>query len=152
MAEAQASSTARGAEKRLNSKRAPAAPYFWKQKTLEELNSAEWESLCDGCGRCFLVKLEDAESGAVCFTDIGCKLLDPLSCRCTDYARRQKKVHDCIRLSPAKVRAMTWLPPTCAYRLVAEGRDLPWWHPLISGTRASVHEAGISVRNRVTLR
>src|SRR5215813_8347609 len=125
---------------------------FWRRKTLEELNPAEWESLCDGCGRCCLVKLEDADSGAVYFTDIGCKLFDPSNCRCTYYARRQKKVHDCIRLTPAKVRTLSWLPPSCAYRLVAEGRDLPWWHPLISGTRASVHEAGVSVRNRVSLR
>ncbi len=134
------------------SKRAALAPDFWKHKTLEELNPAEWESLCDGCGRCCLVKLEDADSGAVYFTDIGCRLFDPHTCRCTDYAHRQKKVHDCIRLTPAKVRSLGWLPPTCAYRLVAEGRDLPWWHPLISGTRSSVHEAGVSVRNRVRLK
>ena len=152
VAEARASSAARGASERSNSIRAPATPQFWKHKTLEELNPAEWESLCDGCGRCCLVKLEDAESGAVYFTDIGCKLFDPLSCRCTDYARRQKKVHDCIRLSPATVRTLSWLPKSCAYRLVAEGSDLPWWHPLVSGTRMSVHEAGISVRNRVSFK
>lgn len=152
MAKPQALPGAGGTAKRPNSKRAPAAPYFWKQKTLEELNPAEWESLCDGCGRCCLVKLEDADSGAVYFTDIGCKLFDASNCRCTDYARRQKKVQDCIRLTPAKVRTLSWLPPSCAYRLIAEGRDLPWWHPLISGTRASVHEAGVSVRNRVSLR
>jgi uncharacterized protein len=152
MAKPRASPGAGGTAKRPNSNPAPAAPYFWNQKTLEELNPAEWESLCDGCGRCCLVKLEDADSGAVYFTDIGCKLFDASACRCTDYARRQKKVHDCIRLTPAKVRTLSWLPPSCAYRLVAEGRDLPWWHPLISGTRASVHEAGVSVRNRVSLR
>jgi uncharacterized protein len=128
-----------------------AKPPFWRQKTLEELNPAEWESLCDGCGRCCLVKLEDEESGTVHFTDIACKLFDPIGCRCKDYARRLRKVHDCIRLTPAKVRALSWLPPTCAYRLVAEERDLPWWHPLVSGSQSSVHEAGISVRGRVRL-
>jgi uncharacterized protein len=126
-----------------------AQPPFWKQKTLEELTPAEWESLCDGCGRCCLVKLEDEDTGKVYFTDIACKLFDRESCRCTDYAHRRRRVRDCIRLTPAKVRALPWLPPTCAYRLVAEGRDLPWWHPLVSGSETSVHEAGVSVRGRV---
>jgi uncharacterized protein len=134
-----------------NSKLTPVGAHFWKHKTLEELNSAEWESLCDGCGRCCLVKLEDEDSGIVHFTDIGCKLFDSFSCRCMDYARRLRKVRDCIRLTPAKVLALRWLPPSCAYRLVAEGRDLPWWHPLVSGTQTSVHEAGISARGRVSL-
>jgi uncharacterized protein len=124
---------------------------FWKRKTLEELTLAEWESLCDGCGRCCLVKLEDEDTGKIYFTDIACKLFDARSCRCADYAHRHKKVHDCIKLTPAKVRAMSWLPPSCAYRLVAEGRDLPWWHPLVSGSETSVHEAGVSVRGRVAL-
>jgi len=128
-----------------------AEPPFWKQKTLEELDPVEWESLCDGCGRCCLVKLEDEESEAVHFTDIACKLFDSSTCQCSQYAQRHKKVHDCIRLTPAKVRALSWLPPSCAYRLVAEGRDLPWWHPLVSGSPASVHEAGVSVRGRVSL-
>jgi uncharacterized protein len=131
--------------------KAGAKPGFWKQKTLEELTPAEWESLCDGCGRCCLVKLEDETSGTVHFTDIACKLFDPLSCRCKDYARRLTRVRDCIRLTPAKVRALSWLPASCAYRLVAEGRDLPWWHPLVSGSQTTVHEAGISVRGRVGL-
>jgi uncharacterized cysteine cluster protein YcgN (CxxCxxCC family) len=126
-----------------------AKPPCWKQKALDELNSVEWESLCDGCGRCCLVKLEDEDSGTVHFTDIACKLFNTTSCRCNDYARRLRKVHDCIRLTPAKVRELNWLPPSCAYRLVAEGRDLPWWHPLVSGTQTSVHEAGVSVRGRV---
>ncbi len=122
---------------------------FWKQRTLEELTHEEWESLCDGCGRCCLVKLEDEDTGKVHFTDICCKLFDAGSCRCSDYARRQRRVRDCIRLTAAKVRALGWLPPTCAYRLVAEGRDLPWWHPLVSGSQESVHEAGVSVKGRV---
>jgi uncharacterized protein len=128
---------------------AGAKPRFWKQKSLEELNPAEWESLCDGCGRCCLVKLEDEDSGTVLFTDIACKLFDSSSCRCSNYAHRLRKVRDCIRLTPAKVRALSWLPPSCAYRLVAEGRDLPWWHPLVSGSQATVHEAGVSARGRV---
>jgi uncharacterized protein len=124
---------------------------FWKLKTLEELNPVEWESLCDGCGRCCLVKLEDEASGTVHFTDIACKLFDPSTCRCSHYAQRHRKVHDCIRLTPAMVRALSWLPPSCAYRIVAEGRDLPWWHPLVSGNQASVHEAGVSALGRVSL-
>jgi uncharacterized cysteine cluster protein YcgN (CxxCxxCC family) len=122
---------------------------FWKQKTLEELNPAEWESLCDGCGRCCLVKLEDEESGKIHFTDIACKLFNPSTCRCADYAHRRRRVHDCIKLSPAKVRTLGWLPPSCAYRLIAEGRDLACWHPLVSGSPTSVHEAGVSARGRI---
>jgi hypothetical protein len=127
---------------------APEKP-FWKQKTLEALTPAEWESLCDGCGRCCLVKLEDEDNGEIHFTDIGCKLFDSQSCRCNDYAHRRRKVHDCIRLTPETVRGLSWLPPSCAYRLIAEGRDLAWWHPLVSGSPTSVHEAGVSAQGRV---
>src|SRR3974390_633809 len=107
---------------------------FWKRKSLEEMTQDEWESLCDGCGRCCLVKLEDEDSGKVYFTDIGGKLFDPASCPCADLAPRPRKVRDCIQVTPAKVRALGCLPPTCAYRLSAEGRDLAWWHPLVSGS------------------
>jgi uncharacterized cysteine cluster protein YcgN (CxxCxxCC family) len=124
---------------------------FWKQKPLEELNPAEWESLCDGCGRCCLVKLDDEESGEIHFTDVTCKLFNPNTCRCADYAHRRRRVHDCIKLTPDNVRTLSWLPPSCAYRLIAEGRDLAWWHPLVSGSQTSVHEAGVSVRGRVEL-
>jgi uncharacterized protein len=132
-------------------KSAPVDPEpFWRVKTLEEMSTSEWESLCDGCGRCCLVKLEDEDSGEIHFTDIGCRLLDGKSCRCTDYPRRRRRVRDCVKLTPATVRSLPWLPVTCAYRVVAEGGDLAWWHPLVSGSDETVHDAGISVRGRVS--
>ncbi len=121
---------------------------FWRTKTLEEMTDAEWESLCDGCARCCLNKLEDEDTGRVVYTDIGCSLLDGESCRCHDYAHRSEKVPECVRLTPHEVRTLTWLPSTCAYRLVAEGRDLYDWHPLVSGDPESVHNAGVSVRGK----
>ena len=121
---------------------------FWRKK-LEELSVPEWESLCDGCGRCCLVKLEDEDTGEIHFTSIGCRLLDAGACACRNYPARQAHVSDCVKLTPETVRAIPWLPPTCAYRLVAEGRDLMWWHPLVSGSKETVHEAGVSVRGRV---
>ncbi len=128
----------------------PAAEPFWRTKTLDALSPTEWESLCDGCGRCCLLKLEDEDTGEIHHTDVGCTLLDGRSCRCRDYPRRQKRVPDCVRLTPEAVRTIPWLPATCGYRLVREGRDLPWWHPLVSGSRRTVHEAGISVRGRLS--
>jgi len=128
--------------------RAPAEP-FWRTKTLAEMNEAEWESLCDGCGRCCLNKLEDADTGEIFFTDVACRLFDAGACRCTDYLNRHDRVADCIPLTAENAGELTWLPPTCGYRLLAEGRDLYWWHPLVSGDPRSVHEAGISVRGRV---
>jgi len=123
--------------------------FFWKTKTLEEMSDVEWESLCDGCARCCLEKLEDEDTGKIYFTHVSCRLLDAGLCACRDYANRSEQVADCVRLTPANVRTLNWLPPSCAYRLVAEGRDLYWWHPLISGDPNSVHEAGVSVRGRV---
>jgi uncharacterized protein len=122
---------------------------FWRSKPLEAMNDREWESLCDGCGRCCLVKLEDEYTGEIAYTDVGCTLLDSQACRCRNYENRQALVPDCVRLSPAAVRTLSWLPPTCAYRLLSEGRDLYWWHPLVSGDPETVHAAGISVRDRV---
>jgi hypothetical protein len=122
---------------------------FWKRKTLEQMTAREWESLCDGCGRCCLNKLEEEGTEKIFFTDVACKLLDHDTCRCTDYRNRLKKVPDCVGLTPAEVRSLDWLPPTCAYDLLAKGKDLYWWHPLVSGDPETVHAAGISVRGRV---
>jgi uncharacterized cysteine cluster protein YcgN (CxxCxxCC family) len=129
-------------------KRADNPEPFWKTKRLSQMTRAEWESLCDGCGRCCLNKLEDVDTGNTFFTNVACKLFDAKACRCKDYARRKQKVPDCVKLTPRNVRRIVWLPPTCAYRLVAEGRDLYWWHHLKSGSRKTVHEAGVSVRGR----
>jgi uncharacterized cysteine cluster protein YcgN (CxxCxxCC family) len=115
---------------------------------MTEMSKAEWESLCDGCGRCCLNKFEDEDTGKIHFTDVACKLLDDKSCRCTNYKNRSKIVKDCIRLTPRIMSKMDCLPPTCGYRLVYEGKDLYSWHPLKSGRAESVHEAGISVRGR----
>ena len=125
---------------------------FWTAKTLEEMTPPEWESLCDGCGRCCLIKLEDEDMGAYYGTDVACQLFDSSTCRCSDYENRDKKVSDCVRLTPQAVRELGWLPPTCAYRLVANGKDLMWWHPLVSGRADTVVEAGVSVRGRVSAR
>ncbi len=112
------------------------------------MSPVEWESLCDGCGRCCLVKLEDEDTGEILKTDIACKLFDAGTCRCADYPARQRKVDDCIKLTPEAARTLRWLPGTCAYRLLAEGKPLADWHPLVSGSAETVHTAGISVRGR----
>ena len=129
----------------------PAELPFWKRKRMEEMTSAEWESLCDGCGRCCLNKLQEEGSERTYFTDVACKLLDCSTARCKDYKHRQKKVKDCVQLTPKSVRRIVWLPPTCGYRLVADGRDLYWWHPLVSGDPDTVFAAGVSVAGRVHL-
>jgi uncharacterized cysteine cluster protein YcgN (CxxCxxCC family) len=120
---------------------------FWKRKRLGEMTPEEWESLCDGCGRCCLLRLEDEDTEEVVYTRIACKLLDIGTCRCGSYETRHQKVPDCVRLTPESAGTLEWLPPSCAYRLVANGEDLAWWHPLVSGNAETVHEAGISVRD-----
>jgi uncharacterized cysteine cluster protein YcgN (CxxCxxCC family) len=120
---------------------------FWKTKRLDEMTPDEWESLCDGCGRCCLLKLEDEDTAEIVYTRLSCSLLDIGSCRCGDYENRHAKVPDCVQLTPETAATLAWLPSTCAYRLVSDGEDLSWWHPLVSGSAETVHEAGISVRD-----
>ncbi len=121
---------------------------FWERKSLAEMTADEWESLCDGCGKCCLHKLEDEDSGELLFTAVSCQLLDADSCRCSDYSHRQQRVPDCLVLKPEDTSQLHWLPITCAYRLLDEGKPLPTWHPLVTGDKNSVHHAQISVRNR----
>lgn len=122
---------------------------FWRRKTLAEMTVAEWESLCDGCAKCCLVKLVDEDTEELVYTDVVCRLLDQAACRCTDYANRTRLVPTCVKLTPANIEEIDWMPSTCAYRLIAHGQDLPDWHPLVSGDANSVHAAGMSVRGRV---
>ena len=121
---------------------------FWRRKTLAEMTRGEWESLCDGCAKCCLDKLQDEDTGEISYTEVACRLLDLGTCRCTDYANRKRFVPDCVVLTARTVTRLTWLPSTCAYRLISEGKDLEWWHPLVSGDPETVHRAGISVRGR----
>ena len=125
------------------------SPPFWERKSLSEMTAAEWEALCDGCGKCCLNKIEDIDTGEILPTRVACRLLDLGSCRCSNYAERKRLVPDCVMLTPANVATIPWLPSTCAYRLIAEGKALAWWHPLVSGDPDTVHQAGISVRGRV---
>lgn len=125
------------------------SPRFWERKPLRQLNPREWEALCDGCGKCCLNKLEDEDTGEVDLTCVACRLLDNETCRCAQYEIRHQFVPECIVLRPENIDEHAyWMPQTCAYRLLWEGKPLYDWHPLISGTAESVHSAGVSVRNR----
>ena len=123
---------------------------FWLTKSLDDMTRNEWESLCDGCARCCLHKLEDADTRDVFYTDVACRLLDMDTCRCTRYGERKRLVPHCVVMSPDSVRDLGWLPSTCAYRLIGEGKDLYWWYLNVSATTETVHEAGVSVRGRAT--
>jgi uncharacterized cysteine cluster protein YcgN (CxxCxxCC family) len=120
---------------------------FWKSKTLAQMSDKEWESLCDGCGKCCLHKVQIAGI-KLKITNVACRLLDLKTCRCGNYARRKTLVPDCVVLTAESVPTLGWLPSTCAYRLVNEKKDLPAWHPLVGGDADGVHEAGVSVRGR----
>lgn len=122
---------------------------FWETKPLTKLSQEEWESLCDGCARCCLIKLEDEDSGDIHHTNVVCDLLDLEECRCTKYSERSIHVPECVVVTPQIIDQLHWMPSTCAYRLLWEGNSLPEWHPLITGDAKSVHLAGISVRGRV---
>jgi uncharacterized cysteine cluster protein YcgN (CxxCxxCC family) len=121
---------------------------FWQRKKLGEMTATEWESLCDGCGRCCLHKIEDFVSAEISYTNVACRLFDAEQCRCTDYENRTTQVTDCVKLTPQNIATLRWMPSTCAYRLLDEGKDLEWWHPLVSGEPETVAKAGISVKGR----
>ena len=122
---------------------------FWEDKLLSDMSTEEWESLCDGCARCCMIKLEDETTGEVSYTAAVCHLLDSDSCRCTKYSQRSLLVANCVNLTPDRTVEFHWLPRSCAYRAIAEGRELEAWHPLLSKDPESVHRADISVRDKV---
>jgi uncharacterized cysteine cluster protein YcgN (CxxCxxCC family) len=121
---------------------------FWQTKTLGEMSPAEWESLCDGCGLCCLIRFEDEDTGEIIPTRVACKLFDDALCRCSDYENRKASVPDCIKLTPNNIETLQWMPKSCAYRRLHEGRGLASWHPLVSGDPESVHRAGVSIRGQ----
>ena len=121
---------------------------FWEVKTLAQMSAAEWESLCDGCGLCCLIRFEDEDTGEIIPTRVSCRLFDDALCSCSDYANRKAHVPDCIKLTPGNIEDLQWMPKSCAYRRLHEHRGLASWHPLISGDPESVHRAGVSIRGQ----
>jgi uncharacterized cysteine cluster protein YcgN (CxxCxxCC family) len=121
---------------------------FWRTKSLGDMTAREWESLCDGCGKCCLIKLEDEDTGEYYFTDVACRLLDTETCRCSRYKERHRFVPDCITLTPETIGTLGFMPSTCAYRLLAEGKDLPDWHPLVCGRADGPYRARVTARYR----
>ena len=117
---------------------------------MAEMSPDEWESLCDSCGKCCCIRLEDEDTAQIYITDVACRLFNAQTCQCGDYPNRSKKVPDCVTLTPDNVAQLKWMPRTCAYRLVSEGKDLPEYHHLISGSRQTIHEVGMSVQDAVT--
>ncbi len=122
---------------------------FWQQKKIDELTTEEWEALCDGCAQCCIVKFEDVDTKELFYTDVVCKLLDLATCHCASYNERRLLVPTCLVLTPELISQLSWMPATCAYRLLSEGKPLPWWHPLVSGDTQTVHQSGASVRGKV---
>ncbi|GAA5213042.1 YcgN family cysteine cluster protein [Corallincola platygyrae] len=121
---------------------------FWIKKTLAQMSESEWESLCDGCGKCCLHKVIDEDTDELYFTEVACRLLDPETGACSDYAHRFRHVHDCVKVTLDDIESFLWLPPTCAYRRLAEGKPLPEWHPLLTGDKSRMHLEGHSVRGK----
>ncbi|MEQ3762186.1 MAG: YcgN family cysteine cluster protein [Alcanivorax sp.] len=121
---------------------------FWETTSLKDMTRKQWESLCDGCALCCLHKLEDEDTEEVYYTDVHCRYMDTANCNCTVYLERQEKVPNCVWLTPDQASEFHWLPDSCAYRVLAEGRKLADWHPLISGDPNSVHEAGVSIKGK----
>ena len=126
----------------------PTSKPYWETKSLQQMTAAEWEALCDGCGLCCLVRFEDEDTGQVTPTRVHCKLFDPDACRCSNYEDRQRTVPDCVKLTPGNISDLPWMPLSCAYRRLHEGRGLAWWHPLVSGDPETVHTAGVSIRGQ----
>ena len=123
---------------------------FWRNKLLSEMSYEEWESICDGCGKCCVLKLQDVDTEQTFYTDVSCKLLDCKTAQCSQYKNRKSYVHDCISLSPDNLASLNWMPDSCSYKLIYNGFELPDWHPLITGKKASTQESGNSIAGRVT--